>query len=159
MALIKTGTGATVAIGTVLAAPNGTQAEYEADAYVTIGNVESASEFGDERNKVTFAPLEVARVLKARGTADAGDMDVMFAHTTGDAGQVALAAAFAATSQATDEFNFRVQYNDQIATSPTKNYFRARVGALRVQGVTNDGVIMVKATLWINTAKLEVDAA
>jgi 2C-methyl-D-erythritol 2,4-cyclodiphosphate synthase len=159
MATIKTGSGALVKIGTVLATPNGTQAEYEADTYVTIGNVESASEFGDERNKVTFAGLADSRVQKARGTADAGDMDVLYAHTTGDAGQVALAAAFAATSQATDEFNFLVQFNDQIATSPTKEYFRARVGSLRVQGVSNDGVIMVKATLWINTPKLEVDAA
>src|SRR3990172_3503863 len=109
---IKTGTGCTIAIGTVLAAPNGTQAEYEADSYTALGEVESIGAFGDQRSSVQFASLSDGRMQKARGIADAGDTVVTFAHKTGDAGVVALKAAFAATSQATDEFNFRVSLND-----------------------------------------------
>jgi len=155
---IKTGTGGSISIGTVLAVPNGTQAQYEADTYTTVGNSQSISEFGDERALVQFAALSDGRMQKARGTADAGDCTIVYAHTTGDSGQNALRAAFAAASQATDEFNFRVQFNDQITTSPTKYYFRARVSTLRVQEITNDGVILVRAVLAINTTTLEVAA-
>jgi hypothetical protein len=156
---IKTGTGCTIAIGTVLAAPNGTQAEYEADTYTSLGVVESIGQFGDQRSSVQFASLADGRMQKARGIADAGDAVITYAHSTGDAGQVALKAAYAATSQATDEFNFRVQLNDTISTTPTKFYFRARVLGIPVQEIVNDGVIRVQVTLAINTAVLEVDAA
>jgi hypothetical protein len=156
---IKTGTGASIAIGTTLAVPNGDQATYETDTYTPVGNVQSLGAFGDERNKVTFVSLADGRVNKARGAADAGDMEIVWAHTTGEGGQAAMVAAFQAVSQALDEFNFRVLFNDQISTNPTKRYFRARVGSLRVDSVTNDGVILVKAVLWITTAVLEVSAA
>lgn len=156
---IKTGTGCSIAIGTTLSTSGGTQSEYEADTYVTLGNVESIGQFGDLRESVQFASLADGRRQKARGIADAGDSVVTYAHTSGDAGHTALKAAFAATSQATDEFNFRVQFNDQISTSPTKFYFRARVMGVPVQEVRNDGVVMVQTTLAINTAVLEVDAA
>jgi hypothetical protein len=155
---IKTGSGASIAIGTVLAAPNGTQVEYEADSYTSLGEVESIGEFGDQRSSVQFTSLADGRVQKARGVKDAGDAVIVFAHKTGDAGHTALAAADAATSQATDEFNFRVSLADTIATSPTKFYFRARVLGRRVLEITNDGVVRVQATLAINTTVLEVAA-
>lgn len=156
---IKTGTGSSIAIGTTLAAPNGTLAEYQADSYTTIGNTESIGEFGDERTSVPFASLADSRRQKARGVADAGDQTIVFADTTGDAGQAALEAAYAATSQATDEFNFRVQYNDSLGSNPTTHYYRARVMTMRVQEVTNDGVIMVRAVLGITTAVLKQAAS
>jgi hypothetical protein len=156
---IKTGTGATLAIGTVLATTNGTQAEYEADSYTSIGELSEVPEFGDQRSSVQFAALSDGRMRKARGIADAGETEIIYAHSTGDAGQEALKAAFAETSQATDEFNFRIQFADTIATSPTTLYFRARVmSAPRYKGLTNDGVILNGAMLAINTAILEVDA-
>lgn len=155
---IKTGTGCTIAIGTVLATPNGTQAEYEADSYVSVGNVESIGEFGDVRSSVEFAALSDGRTQKARGIANAGDSVVTYAHSTADSGQDAIKTAYEATSQSSDEFNFRVLLNDQIATNPTKFYFRARILGRRVQEVKNDGVVMVQATLAINTAIREVAA-
>lgn len=156
---IKTGTGSSIAIGTVLATSGGTRAEYEADSYTSIGKVESIGEFGDEREIVAFAALSSGRREKARGIADAGDVPVTYADQTGDAGQLAIDAAYAATSQATDEFNFRVQLNDSLGTNPTTYYFRARVTTLRVQEVRNDGVVMIRAVLAINTAVLKVAAA
>lgn len=159
MANIKTGTGCTIAIGTTLSVPNGAQSEYEADSYTSVGDVESIGEFGDARNSVTFAALSDGRMRKARGTADAGDSVVTYAHLTADSGQDAIASAYAATSQSTDEFNFRVRLNDQISTSPTTFYFRARVMSHKVLEITNDGVVRKSATLGINTAVLEVAAA
>jgi hypothetical protein len=156
---IKTGTGCSIAIGTVLATPNGTQAEYEADTYTSLGEVETIGEFGDVRTSVQFTSLADGRVQKARGVKDAGDSVIVFAHKTGDSGHAALKSADEATSQATDEFNFRVQLADTISTSPTKFYFRARVLGRRVLEITNDGVVRVQATLAINTAITEVAAA
>ncbi len=159
MANIKTATGATLAIGTVLATPNGTQAEYEADSYTAIGDLAEVPEFGDQRSAVKFTALSDGRTRTARGVADAGETEITYAHLTADAGQEALKAAFAATSQATDEFNFRVQFADTITTSPTTLYFRARVlSAPRYKGLTPDGVIISGALLAINTAILEVAA-
>lgn len=156
---IKTATGATLAIGTTLATPNGTQAEYEADSYTNIGDLSEVPEFGDERSAVKFTALSDGRVRTARGVADAGETEIMYAHLTGDAGQDALKAAFQATSQATDEFNFRVRFADTIATSPTTLYFRARVlSAPRYKGLAPDGVIINGAKLAINTTILEVAA-
>lgn len=156
---IKTGTGSTFAIGTTLATTNGTQAEYEADTYTSVSKVQSIGEFGDEREIVRFAGLSSGRAEKARGIADAGDLAVIYADVTGDAGQLAIEAAYAATSQATDEFNFRVQLNDQISTNPTTYYFRGRVTTLRLQETSNDAVVLVRAVVGINTAVLKVAAA
>lgn len=155
----KTGTGSTIAIGTVLATTGGTQAEYEADTYTSISDVESIGPMGDERSNVGFVALADGRRQKARGVADAGDQTIVYAHKTGDAGQLALTAAFAATSQATDEFNFRVQFNDAITVNKTTRYYRARVLSQRVRDIANDGAILVEAMLAINTAVLEVAAS
>jgi hypothetical protein len=155
---IKTGTGCTLAIGTTLAVPNGTQAQYEADTYTNVGEIEEIGEFGDERSVVEFAALGDGRMQKARGVANAGDATVTYAHKTADAGQDAVKTAFEATSQSADEFNFRVLLNDQISTNPTKFYWRARITGRRVLAITNDGVVKVRATLAINTTVLEVAA-
>jgi hypothetical protein len=155
----KTGTGSDIAIGTTLATPSGTQTEYEADTYTLIGDIETIGAFGDERSNVPFASLGDGRRQKARGIADAGDQTITYAHKTGDTGQAALLAAYAATSQATDEFNFRVRFNDAVTVNKTTRYYRARVLSQRVREVTNDGVIIVEAILAINTAVLEVAAS
>lgn len=157
MSNIKTGTGVTLAIGTTAAATN--QAQFEADTYTEVGDVEEIQEFGDARNPVTFAALADGRVRKARGTADAGDVTIIYAHQTGDGGQDAIKTAFEVTSQAADEFNFRIQLNDSEGVSPTTFYFRAKVMSRRVQAITNDGVIRVAAMLSINSAVIEVAAA
>jgi len=155
----KTGTGSTIAIGTTLATTGGTQAEYEADVYVNIADIESIGPMGDERANVGFAALADGRRQKARGIADAGDQTIAYAHKTGDAGQAALLAAYAVTSQSADEFNFRVQFNDAITVNKTTRYYRARVLSQRVREIGNDAAIIVEAILAINTAVLEVAAS
>jgi hypothetical protein len=153
----KTGTGSDIAIGTTAAAT--TQAEYEADSYILIGDIESIGPFGDERANVPFASLADGRRQKARGIKDAGDQTIVYAHKTGDSGQAALLAAFAVESQAADEFSFRVRFNDAVTVNKTTRYYRARVLSQRVRDITNDGVILVEATLAINSAVIEVAAS
>lgn len=150
---IQSGTGCTIAIGTTLAAVNAGQ--FAQDDYTVVGEVSEIGEFGDQRSIVTFTSLADGRVRKARGTADAGDVPVTYAFDGGDEGQDAIRDAFEEQSQSADEFNFRIQLSDGIAT-PTTFYFRARVTARRVQSITNDGIVTVQAMLAINSPVVEV---
>ena len=68
----KTGTGSSFAIGTTLATPNGTQAEYEADSYTTVSEVESVGEFGDAREIVA-----TSRAVDSLSSADVETDDIV----------------------------------------------------------------------------------
>jgi hypothetical protein len=154
---IQTGSGVSLAIGTTAAASS--LGQYEADTYTTVGEVSEIGEFGDERAVVEFMSLADSRVRKARGSANAGDCQVTYAYDSTNSGQDALRTAFLVTSQSADEYNFRIMFNDQISTNPTTWYFRAKITARRVQSVSNDNIVTVVATLAINTAMTEKEAA
>jgi hypothetical protein len=154
---IQTGSGVTLAIGSAAQ----TSPEYVGDTYKEVGEVSEIGEFGDERTVVEFIALSDGRVRKARGSANAGDSVVTYAYDSSDDGQDDLKDAFEEQSQAADEFNFRIQFND-AAGSPllkTTFYFRARITSRRVQSITNDAVVTVQATLAINSPILETRAA
>jgi hypothetical protein len=153
---LKTGTGCTIAIGTTAAAT--TAAQFAADSYTEVGEVEEIGEFGDQRNPVQFAALSDGRVRKARGTADAGDVPVIYAHKTADGGQDALKTAYDTVSQSLDEFNFRIQLNDSLGVSATTFYFRAKIMSRRVQSISNDGIVRAQSLLAINSPVVEVAA-
>lgn len=153
----QSGSGWTIAIGTTQAASNLT--EYESDTYTEVGEVVSIGEFGDERNIIESLPLSAARVLKARGSANAGDVPVSYNFDVSDGGQDAIKSAFEVTSQSADEFNFRIQANDSGGTNPTTWYFRAKIASLRVQEVSADNIVTRMSTLAINTAVTQKDAA
>lgn len=154
---IKTGQGSSFAIGTTAAAT--VLADFQADTYTAVGKVETVGEFGDEREIVRFLDLSSGRVEKARGSADAGDQTVVFADNTGDAGQLALEAAYDATSQATDEFNFRVRFNDSLGVNATTFYYRGRITTLKVQEITNNGTIMRRVVVAINSKPIKQAAS
>jgi len=154
---VQTGTGVTVAIGTIATAT--TLAQFEADSYTAVGEVSEVGEFGDARNIVTWSSLADGRVRKARGSADSGDVPVTYGYDSTNSGQDAIRTAFNVTSQSADEFNFRVQLNDQISTNPTTFYFRARIAGLRMQSISNDGIVTRVAQLAVNSAVIEKEAA
>lgn len=159
---IQTGSGVTLSIGTTQAVDfdSGTQGDFEGDSYTEVGEVSEIGEFGDERTVVEFISLADGRVRKARGSANAGDAVITYAYDSTDTGQDALKSAFEETSQAADEFNFRVRFNDAPESgTPSTFYWRARITSRRVQSITNDGVVTVQATLAINSPIVEVAAA
>lgn len=142
---ITTGTGVKFAIGT-------TAANYADDTYEVVGEVTEIGEFGPSRSIVEFASLDDGRMRKLRGVENLGDMTVTYADDGTNDGQQDMEAAYAVTSAAADEFNFRIQLNDSAGAGldPTTIYVRAKVSGLVVQSVTNDGVVMRQATLAIN---------
>lgn len=154
---VQTGTGATVSIGTTASAT--TQAQFDADTYAAIGEVETIGAFGDSKAEVRFTSLSDGRVRKYRGAADAGTMSIRVAMDPGDAGQSAVQAAFAITSQAADEFNFKIEFNDSLGTNGTTRYFRGKVMGNPNQGAENDAIVMEEVSIAINSPIVRKAAA
>ena len=154
---VQTGTGATISIGTTASAVNQTQ--FDADTYTAIGEVETLGAFGDSRGEVRFTSLSDGRVRKYRGAADAGTLAVRVAMDPSDAGQAAVYAAFAVTSQAADEFNFKVEFNDSLGANGTTRYFRGKVMGNPNQGAENDAIVMEEIQVAINSAIVRKAAA
>lgn len=165
---IQTGAGATIAIGASIYANTSplslpdSLADYKTISYTTIGEVAEIGEFGDERTIVPFISLADGRTRKARGSADAGDIQLTFAYDAADAGQDALATAFAVTSQNLDQYPFRVRLNDATGTGSPMNigttyYFSGKITQLRTQSISNDGIVTKVATIAINTAVFTSD--
>lgn len=153
----NTAAGVKVYIGTTASATN--QTEFEADSYDEVGTVEDAGEFGDAFNSVTFESLGDGRTQKRKGTADAGDMNLVMAFDGTDAGQQALESALRDTGP--DDYNFKVELNDTPSggTSPTTFYFRGKVMQRRIQVGTVNNVVRASVVFAINSQPLRVAAA
>lgn len=165
---IQTGAGASIAIGATIygspttAGPADSLAEFKAISYTTIGEVSEIGEFGDERTIVPWISLADGRTRKARGSADAGDLQVTFAYDAADTGQDALATAFAVASQSLDQYPFRVRLNDATGLGSPANigttyYFGGKITQLRTQSISNDNIVTKVATIAINTAVFATD--
>lgn len=145
----------TLAIGTTTVVNN--QADYEADSYAAVGEVEDLGEFGDTAEEITFTSLADRRVRKFKGSFNAGTLTVTVGKDTSDSGQAAMIAAFASD----DDYNFRVQLNDTPVggTTPTTLYFSGKVMSIpnNVGNVSN--VVRQMFTVGINTEILEVAAS
>lgn len=164
---IQTGAGASIAIGSSpfvgspLAAPD-SLVDFQAVSYTVIGEVAEIGEFGDERTIVPFISLTDGRTRKARGSADAGDLQITFAFDGDDAGQAALRAAFEVQSQTADQYPFRVRLNDGSVGSPTgvgtSYYFGGKITQLRQQSISNDNIVTMVAIIAINTEVFDAAA-
>jgi len=156
---LNTAAGCRLAIGTKT--PATTRAEYEADTYVDVGEIEELGDFGDTFNSVNFTSLADGRVRKYKGTADAGDMTMTVGLDNGDAGQQAVKTAHADRTKG--NYNIKVTLNDGDPTAdpvvlPTTFYYGAKVMNNTVAAGSADNVVRRNVTLGINTDILEVIA-
>lgn len=85
-------------------------AEFEADSYVEIGEVEDLGEFGDESAAITFTSLANSRTRKLKGARDAGTQTIVVGDDMTDDGQAALEAAEASHL----DFNVKIVLNDAL---------------------------------------------
>lgn len=156
---LNTAAGCRLAIGTKT--PASSKAEYEADQYVDVGEIEDLGEFGDTFNSVTFTSLGDGRTRKYKGTADAGDMTLTVGLDNGDEGQQAVKVAHADRTKG--NYNIRVTLNDgdpaaQPVVLPTTFYFAVKVMNNAVAPGNADNVVRRNITLGINTDILEIAA-
>lgn len=150
---INSAGGSKLYIGTTQAAAS--VAEFQADTYIEVGEVEDLGEFGDESEEITFAALSDGRVRKLKGPKNAGTIAVVCGDDPSDTGQDAMVAA---EGQPLD-YNFKVELNDPISLSgtPSVHYFRGKVMSKRL-GVGNvSNVVRRTFNVGINSAIFEVN--
>ena len=140
-------------IGTTQAAAS--QAEFEADTYTEVGEVENLGEFGDQANIITFASLADTRVRKFKGARDAGTMDVVVGDDPLNAGQDAMVAA----EGQPNDYNFKVELNDPTSLSGTPSvfYFRGKVLSKRMNVGDVNNVVRRTFQVGVNSAIVEIN--
>lgn len=156
---LNTAAGCRFSLGTKMAAA--TAAEYAADTYIQVGEIEDLGEFGDTFSSVTFTSLSDGRVRKYKGTADAGDMTLTVGLDNGDAGQKAVKTAHKDRSKG--NYNIKVTLNDgdptaQPAVLPTTFYFNGKIMNNTVAPGAADNVVRRNITIGINSDILEIEA-
>lgn len=153
---VNTAAGSRLFIGTTAGDSNNTLADYEADSYVEVGEVEDLGQFGDQSQTITFATLKDGRVRKFKGPRDAGDMAVVCGADSSDDGQAAAIAAEATPFA----YNIKVMLNDALTISgtPTTIYFRAKVMSKRRNVGNVSNVVKYDFTLAVDSALTEVAA-
>ncbi|WP_223448491.1 phage tail protein [Pseudomonas sp. BF-R-19] len=136
-----------------------TEADFKADTYVEVGEIEDLGEFGDTFSSVTFSSLSDGRVRKFKGLADAGDLTLTVGLDNGDAGQAALKVAH--KDRTTGDYNIKITLNDgdpgaTPVITPTTFYMRGKVMNNTVAAGTADNVVRRNVTVGINSEILEI---
>ncbi|MEO3387321.1 hypothetical protein [Mesorhizobium sp. CAU 1741] len=123
------------------------------DDYVQIGRIRSIGGFGDTFQEITVDEVNDGRTRKAKGTANAGNMEIVCSRDATDEGQIAMIAA--AESQAA--FNFMVELPNGDGTYHTY-YISALVMSQNLGlGGPND-TQTITFNLGLNEALIEVEA-
>jgi len=131
-------------------------ADFEADSYVEVGEVEDLGEFGDQSDEVNFTALGDGRVRKIKGPRNAGSMNLVVGSDSNDEGQDAMIAAEAQTL----DYNFKVVANDAVTIggNASVRYFRGKVMSKRENFGNASNVVRRTFAVGVNSAVYEVAA-
>lgn len=154
---VRTAAGSKLYIGPVADSSVDTQAEFEALAFVEVGEIESIGDFGDQAANTNFTALGDRRVRKIKTTFDAGTIALTLGRDPSDSGQAALVAALAQD----DDYAIKVTLNDASQgspSSPTTFYFRGQIQSYTTQIGSADNVVKATTNIAINSAIIEVAA-
>lgn len=130
-------------------------ADYQADSYVEIGEIEDGGEFGDASDPITFTSLSDSRVRKFKGPRDAGTQTIVVGDDPTDEGQVALEAAEAENLN----YNFKVVLNDKLTLGGenSTHYFIGQVMSKRRNIGNANNVVKRTFAIGINSAITSTD--
>lgn len=150
--------GASISIGQPLAqqAADFVESDFDGQSWVDINWWQNAGEFGDEANAVPFDSIGRQRTSTLKGTRSAGNQVIVFGVDTDDDGQATLLGA------ETERFDyaFRITFNDAPSGgTPSRRYFIAKVMTAREQMNEANTVVMLTATLGINSNIVRVNAS
>lgn len=124
-------------------------AEFEADSYVEVSEIESLGEFGDTAEEIKFTSLANSRTRKLKGPFDAGNVSVTVGDDPSDEGQIAMIAALAQKF----DYNFKVISPDALTLGGTGTieYFYGKV-MTKAKNIGNaSNVIRRSLTVGINS--------
>ncbi len=143
---VQAAAGTKIYIGTTATPPNiedlsdaAALAEFQADSYIEVGEVENLGEYGDQSQDVTFESLSDSRTRHLKGTRDAGVLPLVVGDDPDDEGQVALVDAEASNL----DYNFKIVLNNALTLGGTGqvDYFYGKVMSKRKSvGGVNDVV-------------------
>lgn len=152
---VSTASGVRLYIGSVNNNRQSVLADYVADSYIEIGEVEDGGEFGDEADVITFTSLQDGRVRKFKGPKDAGTMNIIVGDDATDEGQAALVAA----EGEPHDYNFKIVLNDAVSLggNGSIHYFIAKVMSKRRNIGNATNVVRKTFTLGVNSAITEVE--
>lgn len=147
---INTASGAKLYIGSQNSDRDTVLAEYQADSYIEVGEIEDLGEFGDDSTRVTFDSLSEGRTRKLKGTRDAGEMPIVVGDDPTDEGQIAMEAAEASPL----DFNFKVELNDAVTVggNNSTHFFIGKVFSKRRNVGTANNVVRRNFAIGINSA-------
>lgn len=152
---VNTASGAKLYIGGTNSNRDSVLADYVADSYIEVGEIEDLGEFGDESERITFTALSDGRVRKFKGPRDAGEMPIVVGDDPTDEGQVAMEAAEASPL----DYNFKVELNDALTIGGTDSvhYFIGKVFSKRRNVGNASNVVRRNFAVGINSAITSVD--
>ena len=133
-----------------------TLAEFTADTYTEIGEVEDLGDWGAEGAEITFKSLADGHVRRRKGTIDSGKVSLVCARDPIDAGQIKARAAV----EDVLPYAFKVVLSDKpsVAGTPTTFYFRAVVMSAKNKFGTSDDLMKTTFEVGIDGAILEIPA-
>lgn len=152
---VGTGAGTRIFIGGVNNDRDSVLADYVADSYIEIGEVEDGGEFGDQSEAIPFTSLSDARTRKFKGPRDAGTMPIVVGDDMTDEGQIAMEAAEAQPHN----YNFKVVLNDAttLGGNGSEHYFIGQVMSKRRSGIVANQIRKRTFSVGINSAITVVD--
>jgi hypothetical protein len=151
---IFTASGTTVGIGPEVDRNTDSVPKFLALQYTPVGLVENLGEFGDEAAEVMFSPLEIDRILRAKGARDAGILTMTAGHDPADVGQTKLSQAELTRFR----YAFRIDltdYPDGGGPSHTIMFFRGLLLSKRSTNLNVDTVLRRSFAIAIDSPVLE----
>jgi hypothetical protein len=127
-----------------------TTSEFAALTYTEIKKTQSIGDFGDTANMISFTDLSASRVLKLKGSRDAGELQITVAYVADDPGQIAVIAA----EKTKNNYGFKIELNDKGPGSGSVNsifYFAGPVNSAAISVGEADAVVTMTISVPITT--------
>jgi hypothetical protein len=130
-------------------------ADYQADSYVEIGEIEDGGEFGDQSDSIEFVALADGRKRKFKGPRDAGTQTIVVGDDPTDEGQAALEEAEGQNLN----YNFKVELNDKLTLGGenSTHFFIGQVMSKRRNIGNASSVVKRTFAVGINSAITDTD--
>ncbi len=133
-----------------------TASDFTGESWTEIGGTTNLGSSGDTATLITSDQINRSRTRKAKGTRNAGSMEVVCDLDYADAGQLALIAA----EKTNYSYAFKITYNDApVGGTPSERYFVAFVMSQSEQLDEANSVMKLNATLEIDSNIVRVAAA
>lgn len=132
------------------------EGDFSGESWTEIDGWSQMGAFGDSAQAITSALINRNRDIKQKGTANAGQMQNVFAIIPGDSGQAALKAAAQGANKS--NYAFRIDFNDADGGDPSKVYFVALAMNTQQAGGSANTIRNLNVTLEINSNIVEVAA-